>query len=160
MATLKTENASGVNPAPVPVAQEDVTVHEEKALLAADVAINNIVQLAILPAGCVPVGYVLEADDLDTDGTPAITLDFGILNDAGDGISTDDADGGDEWIDGSTLAQAGGIALHTASKALYDVLKNVQVADVDRIVAVKIATAADAAQAGSIGLDLTYRSAR
>ncbi|MFA6039890.1 MAG: hypothetical protein WC733_00120 [Methylophilus sp.] len=160
MATIKTANASGRKPAPIPVAQEVVSIYEEKALLVGEVVNGNIVQLAILPAGCVPVGYVLGSTDVDTNGTPTATLDFGILDSAGTAISIATADGGDEWIDGSTLPQAGGIALHTASKALYDVLKDVQVSDEDRIVAVKFATAVATAAAGTVSLELSYRAAR
>lgn len=159
MATIKTQNASGVNPAPIPVAQEDVTVFEELALTAAQVANGNVLQMMILPAGCVPVGYILQSTDLDT-GSPTITFDLGILNDAGTGISTAAADGGDEWLDGSTLPQAGGIALHTASATTFGVLKDVQASDEDRIVAVLIASAVATPAIGTVGLELTYRASR
>jgi hypothetical protein len=159
MPTIKTQNASGVNPAPIPVAQEDVTVFEELSLLAAQVANGNVLQMMLLPAGCIPVGYALRSTDLDT-GSPTITFDLGILNAAGNAISTDAKDGGDEWIDGSTLPQAGGIVLHTASAGAFDVLHDVQASDVDRIVAVVMATGAATAAAGVVGLELTYRTVR
>ncbi len=159
MATIKTQNASGVNPAPIPVAQEDVTVFEELSLLAAQVANNNVLQMMILPAGCVPVGYILQSSDLDT-GSPTVTVDLGILNEAGDAISTAAADGGDEWLDGSTLPQAGGIALHTASATTFSVLKDVQPSDEDRVVAVVFKSAAATPAAGTVGLELTYRTVR
>lgn len=158
MATVKTDTASGKKPAPIPVAQELVSVKESIELATGDINAAQVVQMLILPADCVPVGYVLMADDLDS-GTAAITLDLGILNDAGDAISTAADDGGDEWLDGSTLAQAGGLALHTASKTAYEVLGAVQPVDHDRIVAVVISVDANVAQAGTISLELSYKAA-
>lgn len=160
MATIKSEYATGVLPAPIPVAQEVLSVKASVSLVAADLLAGNVIDLAVLPADCVPVGYVLSSTDLDTNVAAAVTLDFGILNAAGNAISTDAADGGDEWIDGSTLGQAGGIALHTASKAAYDVLGAVQASDEDRKVAVVIAVApATAASTGTVGVELLYKAA-
>lgn len=159
MATIKSKNVQGLEPAPVPVAQELVNVRIDVALTAAQVANGNVVQLAVLPAGCVPVSYVFESTDLDTNVSPTATLDLGVLNDAGTAISTAAADGGDEWIDGSTLPQAGGIALNTASKALYDVVKAVQVSEEDRVIAAVFATAVATAAAGTVSLELTYKAA-
>ena len=158
MATIKSKNVLGQEPAPIPVAQELVTAKASVAVTALQIDAGLVVQLLTLPANCVPTGYVLSATDLDT-GTPAITLDFGILNDAGTAISTDAADGGAKWLAGSTLAQAGGIALHTASKTTYDVLGAVQPVDEDRVVAVVVAVDAATAAAGTIGLELTYEAA-
>lgn len=159
MATIKSKNVLGTEPAPVPVAQELVTVRVDVDLTAAQVVSGNVVQLAVLPAGCVPVSYVFESTDLDTNVSPTATLDLGILADSGTAISTAAADGGDEWIDGSTLPQAGGIALNTASKALYDVVKAVQASDEDRVVAAVFASAVATAAAGKVSLELTYKAA-
>lgn len=156
---IQTDYASGKLPMPIPVAQEDVTVYVEQAITTAQIEAGTVLDMLVLPADCVPVGYVLTATDLDTNGSAAITLDLGILNEAGDAISTDTADGGDEWLDGSTLAQAGGVALHTASLSAFSVLKSVQPSDVDRHVAVVISVDAATAAAGTIGLELTYRAA-
>jgi hypothetical protein len=112
-----------------------------------------------LPADCVPVGYVLNVSDLDSGGSPAVTLDLGILNEAGTAISTADEDGGDEWVDGSTLGQGGGILLHTASKAAYDVVGAVEAVDVDRVVAVVIPVGAATGADGTIELELFYKAA-
>lgn len=159
MATIKSDNASGANPAPVPVAQEVVSVYEDIALTAGQVVNQNVIQLCILPANCVPVSYVLQSTDLDT-GTPTITFDLGVLNDAGAAISTAAADGGDEWLDGSTLPQAGGIALSTASATTFGVLKDVTPVNEDRIIAVLIASAVATPAAGTVSFEFNYRAAR
>jgi hypothetical protein len=159
MATIKSNYANGKTPMPIPVAQEVVSVRVLVSLLAAEVALNNVIQIGLLPADCVPVGYVVAATDLDTNGTPTLALDFGLLNDAGTAISVAAEDGGDEWIDGSTVAQAGGIVLSTASKAAYDVIGAVEAVDTDRIVALVVATGAATAAAGSIEVELFYKAA-
>jgi hypothetical protein len=159
MAKIQSKYASGKLPMPIPVAQEVLAVHVTLALTAAQVAAGNVLDMLILPADCVPVGYNITSTDLDSNGAPTIALDLGILNDAETAISTDAADGGDEWLDGSTLAQAGGLALHTASKSTFDVVKAVQVAEEDRHVAIVIATGPATAQAGTVGLELLYRAA-
>lgn len=159
MATIKSKYASGKVPMPIPSGVEVVAVKAAVALTAAEVVNGNVIQLAILPGDCVPVGYILKSDDLDTNGVPTITADLGILNAAGTAISILAADGGDEWIDGSTLPQAGGIALHTASAAAYNVLQAVTPDPEDRIVALVIASAVATAAAGTVQVELFYKSA-
>jgi hypothetical protein len=142
---------------------ETITQYEEVAVATTDIEVNDIIHLCILPANCVPTGYVLDSSDLDNGGTAAV-LDFGIITSAantdGTAISTAANDGGDEWIDGSTLAQAGGIALDSASAALWRVLRDVQPVNYDRKVAVVVAVAPTTPQAGTIACQLSYRAAR
>jgi hypothetical protein len=157
MATIKSNIANGSEPAALPVAQEVVSVRIAVSLLAAQVIANNVVELAVLPADCVPVGYVVNASDLDT-GTPTVAFDFGILDEAGTAISTAAEDGGDEWIDGSTLAQGGGIVLHTASKDAYDIIGAVEPVDVDRTVGIVFGVGAATGAAGTIELELFYKA--
>ena len=89
-----------------------------------------------LPADASIIHAAIEADDLDTDGTPAIVLDLGITGDS------------DAIIDGATVAQAGGYAAATA------IPLGPQAADYDVFVTVQVAP--DAAQAGTARVDLTY----
>jgi hypothetical protein len=160
MSTIKSEYASGTKPMPIPAGQEVVNVYVEVTLTAAQVALNNVVQLLKLPADCVPVGYAISNADLDSNGAPTLTADFGILNEAGTAISIATADGGDEWLDGSTAVQSASLTLHTANKTAYDALRNVESSDEDRIVALVFATAAATAAGGTIGVELSYRSAQ
>lgn len=159
MATIKTDYASGSKPMPTPSGQEVISVYAELTLVAGDVANGNVLQFFKLPGGCVPVGYVISNADLDTSGSPTLTADFGILNAGGTAISTAAADGGDEWIDGSTAVQAASLTLHTASKGAYDVLNNVQESEEDRVVALVFASAAATAAGGVVGVELQYKAA-
>lgn len=151
MAKIDSPYGSGKLPAPIPVAQEDLTVKGKVTLTAAQNAVNNILALAVLPADCVPVGYTLEASDLDTNGAPAILLNLGILNQAETAIET-------ALLTGSNIGQAGGIALHHASKATYDALDGVAAVGYDRVVGVVIATGAATPAAGTVQLELRYHA--
>lgn len=55
-----------------------------------------------LGAGVVPLSVTLQATDLDSDGTPTLTLDVGYEREVG-------ADVLDFFIDGSTIGQTGGV---------------------------------------------------
>ena len=156
MATIKSEYRNGAKNMPTPSGPEVVTVYTEVALTALQVANGNIVELFELPAGCVPVGYAINNDDLDTGGT-AMAADFGILS--GSAISTAAADGGDEWIDGTTALTGAALTLHTASRAAFDVLKSVQKSAANRTVAIVFMGAPTTAAAGGIGVEFSYRAA-
>ena len=159
MATIKSAYCDGTKPMPTPSAQETITVYTEVSLTSAQVANGNVVQFFKLPPNCVPVGYAINNDDLDTGGA-AMTADFGILNDAGTAISTAAADGGDEWIDGSTVLTGAALTLHTASRAVYDVLKAVTPsATSERIVALVFMSAPTTPASGGIGVEFSYRAA-
>ena len=65
--------------------------------LTAALALNDVIQMVKVPAGATILSVKLTADDLDSNGSPAIVLDVG------DGSDTD------RFIDGATIGQAGGI---------------------------------------------------
>ena len=49
-------------------------------LATGDLTLNNIGNIGILPAGCVPVGLLVDADDLDGNGTPTLQFAIGVSN--------------------------------------------------------------------------------
>lgn len=75
-------------------------------------AAGDIIDMGIIEAGVKPVDVLLLTDDLDTNGTPTITLTVGILNAAGTDI---DAAATSTWIAASTAAQTGGTARATSA---------------------------------------------
>ena len=160
MAIIKSSTVLGTTPAPQVLDATPMTVNETVSLIAAQSAINNVVELAILPAGCVPISYVLDLDDLDSNGTPTITADLGIINAAETAVSTAAADGGAKWLTANTAAQNGGIVLSNASKAAYDILKAVTPVDYNRIVGIVFPAGAATGQAGKARLEFTYAAAR
>lgn len=109
----------------------------------AALAADHVVEMVILPAGYVPVDFVYATEDLDSDGTPAITLDAGLIS--GTAGSADNARTcGNEAFAASTVGQAGGIARPT--KAAFALIAPT---DADRGFGVKVGTAADVLVAGA-----------
>lgn len=170
MATKQSKICAGIAPAAVPSGMGPIIARESVAVATTNIALADVVQLLVLPANCVPTSYLLDCTDLDTGATPLITLKFGLLGttlNSTTGNRVDNAtisvaaeDGGDEWIDGSTLGQAGGIALDTASAALHRVLMAVTPVNYDRKLAVVVSAAAATAAAGTIACEMGYRAAR
>ncbi len=155
MALLKSEYAKGVRPMPVAQGSEIVAVRLEYSLLAA-LALNDVLYLGDLPEDHVPVDCILDADDLDTNGVPTITLDVGILDAAKTGIDVTADSGGGKWITASTIGQAGGLARPTTKEITRVVPKSAS----RRAVGVKVAAGpATGAVAGKVGLTLLYRAA-
>lgn len=144
----------GGKPTVSPAGCEVVAVRYPIDLVTGDLALNDIGEVGILPAGCLPVALLVDSDDLDSNGTPTIVASVGVLNAAGTDLSTAAADGGAVWGSGLTVCQAGG-QVQVLSKAL----SRVQASQSDRKIGVKFTTAAATAQAGTIGLTLLYRSA-
>lgn len=92
-----------------------------------------------LPAGAIVVGGFIDSDDLDTGGSPSITLNVG---DAGDA---------DRYFAASTVAQTGAAAQATVATGLGYTVEATNTA-------VTIAVAANAATsaAGSVRVGLFY----
>ncbi len=110
--------------------------YEVPATLAAD----DLVKLAFLPAEHTLVDVILEADDLDTNGTPTITISVGTLNSAGDDIEN-------LVITTSTVAQGGGVARAATVAGLQ-----VAASSSDRVLTAKIITGGATAAAGTLKL--------
>lgn len=73
----------------------------------ASLAADDIIDLGPIEPGVTPLDVTLIADDLDSNGTPTITLSVGILNADKDDLS------GTAWIVASTVGQGGGVARAT-----------------------------------------------
>jgi hypothetical protein len=131
----------------------------------ADLALNSIGQIGILPAGCLPVQVLVDGPDMDT-GAAAMVLTVGIgnlnLTDAAGAVSADlkdtllstkAADGGAAW--GSTTA----VATAFQQQILSQPMASVTAVNYDRAIVVKVATAPTTPAAGTLGLTLIYRAA-
>lgn len=154
MALLKSEYAKGVRPMPIAQGSEIVAVRVEYALTAAP-ALGDIIEMGFLPEDHIPVDAILDADDLDTNAGPTITLDVGVLNAAKDNIDVTADSGGGKWITASTVAQAGGLVRPTTKEVTRVVPKSAS----RRSVGVRVNAAAATFQAGKVGLTLLYRAA-
>lgn len=145
--TNKNDYLVGRKPVPTPSGAEVMAPRFAIALVAADLDANDCGAVAILPAGCVPVGIVYDSDDLDTNGTPTIAASVGLINAGETDLSA-------VWVAGITASQTG-TAAHVVSKELLRVAPAAE----DRKVGIKFTAAAATKAAGTVGLTLLYRAA-
>lgn len=125
----QSEAVSGSRPAVYPAAAGELLVADASIeATEAQLALNALLGLVILPAGCVLVDFTLIEDDLDT-GT-ALVQAVGVLN-----STQDDLVANTNFLTGSTIGRAGGFARATA---IPDALKAPSASD--RVIAVKTTT--------------------
>lgn len=135
---------------------------KDAANIAANLGLNKVGAIGILPAGCVPVGLIVDSDDLDS--TSALAWSIGLSNtsnasapgyDATD-VSIATNDGGAVWASGITVSQAGG-QVQPLSKALSRVVP----VNYDRAIVVKATTASNTSgiTSGKLGVTVLYRAA-
>lgn len=148
-----------------PAGAELASMRFALAMATADLALNSIGQIGILPAGCVPVSVYVDGTDMDS-STAAEIFQVGLgnlaLQDAAGAVSADAKntlmstvakDGGAAW--GSTTA------VNTAfqQQILSQPMMTVTPVNYDRAILVKVTTAPTTAVAGTLGLTLVYKSA-
>lgn len=110
-------------------------------------AAGDIISLCVLPAEHEVIDFILESTDLDTNGTPTITLTAAILN-----AGKTDVLASTDFLTASIVAQAGGVA--RADKILG---LQLAASNADRIVGVKVANVAATKAAGTLRGVLFYR---
>ena len=81
----------------------DVLTAYSKYSITAALVINDVIQMLRLPAGARVIGTTLKTADLDTNGSPTITLDVGDTGDV------------DRLIAAATVGQAGGASTSLVS---------------------------------------------
>lgn len=117
-------------------------------LKAADLVLNNVIDLGILPAGHAIYNATLIPDDLDTGTT--LTLDVGLMSGV---VGANDATRtvGQELFVGSTAAQTGATVSASTTKSAHTIVA----VGFDRSIGVKIAAAPTGATAGRLRLSLS-----
>ena len=120
MALLQGDTPLGNRPVPTPstAAETTAAVFEYKFAAGKTASVGDIIEIGVLPAYAIPVDAHLDVDDLDTNGTPTITLDVGLMSGQVGALLNDDASArtiGSEFFAAATQAQAGGFARMTKS---------------------------------------------
>lgn len=124
----------------------------EYTLSAAEaLAANDIIELAVLPAGNVVTDAILVCDDLDTNGTPTLSFSVGVMS--GEVGDTGARTCGAELFSASTIGRTGGVERASLASAF-----TLTPADKDRSIGVLI-TAAPATQAKGAKLRLLLKYA-
>lgn len=115
-------------------------------ITAANIVLNDIIDIGTLPANHTVSDAVLIVDDLDTNGTPTIALDVGIMSGTpGDTASARTC--GNELFAADTTARTGGTSRMSKSAGF-----TIKATEADRSIGVKIQAAAATAAAGRIRL--------
>lgn len=118
---LQSKQVAARKPLPEPItAVNPVEVYGEYVVPAGGIPLNSIIEMVGIPAYTIPTGWKLVCDDLDSAGSPAITLTVGKLSGlfgANDDARTFTAD----WLaTPSNVGQAGGIVSNSlAAPMLY-----------------------------------------
>lgn len=147
MSTKKSPWVLGSKPMPQPVGSEVVNVLLEAELATGDLTANDIIIMGAVPADCVIVDAVFAADDLDSDGTPALVLAFGTINGDQDDLTT------------TLQADAGvGQAANAVRATLTPTILATTGGTSGQEVGYKVTTAPATAAAGTVMLSLSYRA--
>jgi hypothetical protein len=141
MANTQSAHAKGLIPAPAAAGQEVVQVRDE--ITVASFATTDIFEMVKIPPGMKVLDWTVDADDLDSNGTPTAAFKVGVLN-AG---KTDLDTGNAIWKTGLTTAQAGGVARMDTLTAL-----RAGVVTGEKVVGIIPTTASATFQAGKIGI--------
>jgi hypothetical protein len=148
MATVRSPWALGSKPMPIPNGSEVVNVLLECDIPAARTALNDIYLMGELPEDCALVDAVFASTDLDTAGSPAAVLAFGVINAAEADLTT--------TLQATlTIAQAGTAARMTPTVATLTA-KSTSSTRVK--LGYKVTTAAGTGAAGTVYLSLSYRA--
>lgn len=110
------------------------------------IAAGDILELACIPPGMRVTEIIQDADDLDSNGTPTLAYDIGIMS-GKFGDTTPSRTCGAEFYAGSTLGRTGGVDRPTLASAY-----RVGGGAAARSIGVKINTAAATPVSGTIGL--------
>ena len=105
-------------------------------------ALNDIIDLGLLPANHVITDVIIDTDDMDSNGTPLMSIDIGVLSGTpGDTVSARTM--GNEFFAADTTVRTGGISRMTKSAGF-----RVAATAADRSLGLKV-TAAAATQAST-----------
>lgn len=150
---IQSDVAKGIEPMPYPSHAGTVVAKRATVTSPVTAAANDIFEMVPVPVGFRVVDVILDADDLDTNGAPTITLDVGFMSGTpGDNDSARTV--GAEFFSASTVAQAGGLVRPTLKTAVRDAPTSAE-----RAIGVKVNAAGTTKAAGTIGLTVLLASA-
>jgi len=127
----------------------EVMVCDDVVELPITLAANDIAKVGYLPAGCVPIDVIVVADELDAHATDTLVMEVGLLN----------ADEDDIITAASLVAAAQADTAPTVTRAAAVGMVGIAPDHTaDRILAIKITTAAATKAAGGVRVIMTYRA--
>lgn len=120
---------------------------------AAQIVLNDILEIGTLPAYRTVADAVLITDDLDTNGGPVLALDVGIMSGTV-GDTNPARTCGNEMFAADTTARTGGVARMSKKEGFL-----IKPTEEDRSIGVKIQAAAGTAAGGRIRLRVWFHAA-
>lgn len=147
MANTKSNAVLGSEPMPSPVGSEVLNILLQVEVDAGDLGAGDLIILGEIPEDCVMVDAVHMADDLDSNGTPTVELEFGEINAAENDLAT-------IYEAALSIGEAGGAARLTPTVANLSRVGGVS----GTPIGYKVSTAAATGQAGTVGCSLSYRA--
>lgn len=114
---------------------EPISAHGDY-VAAVGLAATDVIEMVVLPAGYVATGVKLAVEDVDSNGTPTITVDCGVVSGV-PGVIDNARTCGTEAFAASTVGQTGGVQVD--NKADISLLAP---STVDRAIGLRIGTAA------------------
>lgn len=109
MALLQSTQAKNRYPVPTADTATDLVPIFASFVIPTGMALNDVIEMGPLPAGYVPSDLLVGFDDADSNGTPTIKFDAGLLS--GNWLDPNGAGRtcGSEFFAADTTAQAGGV---------------------------------------------------
>jgi len=132
---------------------KDLVVAQATFALSGALGVNNVIEMLVLPAGHKLVDAILDTTDLDTGGSPTITLNVGTM--AGTPFDPTFASRAvtANIISATNVGQTGGVA-----RAAVTGFSNIAAMNEDRSIGVSVqAGPATGATTGTVALTLMYR---
>lgn len=151
MAIIQSDWALGRKPMPVPMGAHPINVLLTLPVTAAQTALADIYSMGYLPEDCVLVDAVFAATDIDTAGSAAHVMSFGILTDNESDLT------GSALQASITVGQAGTAARLTPTVATLTTSCD---GKTRKKLGFKVTTASGTGAAGTVYLSLTYRAAQ
>jgi len=151
----------------VPSADDSDLLSVRAEISPAAAAANDIFEMLPIPEDHILVDVILDADDLDSNVGPTITLSVGYLNAGKTDLDvTNNVNGdGNAFIAASTVAQAGGVARPT-TKSLWRTAPRAATPSGSvpsgaqlKTLGIKVVAGSATFQAGEVGLTAFYRAA-
>jgi hypothetical protein len=137
MTVYKTTLATALTKAAPSDGGQPITVYAELALTA--LANADTIQMIPIPNGARVLDWTLGADDLDSNGTPTITLGLG------------DSGSSTRYVSASTIAQTGAAPVNTLLKTGFGYIYTA-----DDMLTITVSAAIATFQAGTVRASLTY----
>lgn len=140
--------SKGTKSMPPPAGGELMTRRLYCAVTAAQLTSGAILAVGYLPVDCEFVDAVHFATDLDTGGTPAVVMSFGVINDAGTDLDV-------VMQAGIDVGKTGGAVRATLTAASLLIASG---SATPKRLGYKVTTAPATAAAGTVYTDLSYRA--